>query len=621
MCVNKLKSCVEAWHQIQAPDYVIEWIQNGVSIPFSSDVESFELENHSFNFKQSSFVNSEIDRLLHCGFIDICGDKPVCVSPLGVVPKKRGKLRLITDLRRLNSHCDVPKYRNEDIRDTVKLLQPSDYFVSTDIRDGFFHIPVHKDFRKYLGFKWNGIYYSWNVLVFGLCCSPYYFNKIVRPVITYLRSLGLRVTVFVDDFLLAAHISCITDHKDLLLHTLQDLGFSVNFEKSVLVPRQSIGFIGYTISSVGSKLLVKAQSQRVSSVKHTLRHILKHQSVSARTLAKALGKCVSVAWVVSPGKLFLRKSYRLLSSRLSWEDKLILTAEVTEELQWWLSSIDYWNAREVCSEIIQAQVFTDASALGWGAVYNGRVASGDWNKRVSYLTSNEREMLAILMALKAFASLLQGLTVQFFTDNISARAYVNHMGGPSPTLSALAFAIWSEATELGITLRCEHIAGVQNGQADYWSRTPDKHNWMLHPRVFQYLDQLYGKHTIDRFANCQNTQVARFNSRYWDPLSEGVDALAQDNWGCENNYVNPPFCLIPRVLDVVEKQQAHATLIAPVWKAQTWFRRLLKMTVSPPLQLPNSHNIFRAMSVALPEPRRNRKWKICAWRIYGGKIS
>ncbi|WAR14875.1 PUS3-like protein [Mya arenaria] len=72
------------------------------------------------------------------------------------------------------------------------------------------------------------------------------------------------------------------------------------------------------------------------------------------------------------------------------------------------NNLDYWNSREICSETIQAQVVTDASGLGWGATYGSHVASGDWNRRVSYLTSNEREMLAILMAIKAFAKLLRG---------------------------------------------------------------------------------------------------------------------------------------------------------------------------------------------------------------------
>ena len=181
---------------------------------------------------------------------------------------------------------------------------------------------------------------------------------------------------------------------------------------------------------------------------------------------------------------------------------------------------------------------------------------------MSYITSDEREMLAILMAIKAFGKLLKGLFFQVLTDNISAIAFVNHMGGPSPPLSQLARAIWSEATEHGMSLRCAHIAGKINTVADAWSRTPDKHNWMIHQRLLNYIDKRYGPHTVDRFANCQNAQLTRYNSRYWDPLSEGVDALAQKDWAQENNFVNAPFCLIPQVLDIVQCQKAHATIAA-----------------------------------------------------------
>lgn len=199
-----LSACIDSWIKIGAPDYVLQWISEGVPIPFKSDSEisPFELDNHLLTPRQADFVDEEINRLLCKGFIEKCTDKPLCVSPLGVVPKKNHKLRLITDLRKLNAYCEVPSYRNEDIRDAVKQLQPSDYFITTDIKDGFFHVPVHKNFRQYLGFKWNNNYYVWCVLVFGLCCSPYYFNKIVRPVVSYLRQNGLRVTVLVDDFYL-----------------------------------------------------------------------------------------------------------------------------------------------------------------------------------------------------------------------------------------------------------------------------------------------------------------------------------------------------------------------------------------------------------------------------------
>jgi len=34
--------------------------------------------------------------------------------------------------------------------------------------------------------------------------------------------------------------------------------------------------------------------------------------------------------------------------------------------------------------------------------------------------------------------------------------------------------------------------------------------------------------TIDRFASYYNTQLPRFNSRFWNPSSEGVDAFTSN---------------------------------------------------------------------------------------------
>ena len=65
---------------------------------------------------------------------------------------------------------------------------------------------------------------------------------------------------------------------------------------------------------------------------------------------------------------------------------------------------------------------------------------------------------------------------------------------------------------------------------------------------------------------------------FWNPLTSGVDALAQKDWGSVKNYVNAPFALIPKVLQIV-KEQAVATIIAPKWPAQTWYRDLVSMTV------------------------------------------
>lgn len=616
MCRATLRKSISHWNKIGTSDVVKQWILEGVRLPFHEVPDNFELQNHTLSNAQQLFIQSEIHRLIECDYIEVCERKPKCVSPLGCVPKRNGKYRLITDLRNLNSFCSPPRYKNEDVRDLASILKPHDKFISLDIKDGFYHIPVHPLDREYLGFCWSGVYYRWKVLPFGLNSSPYFFAKTVRPVLEYLRSIGLRVTVYVDDFLLGASDKYIVDAKDQLLHTLEDLGFLINFEKSQLNPSTKINYIGYTISNAQNKLIVKVQSCRISKLKRAIRRALKERYIKARSLAKIAGQCVSTAWAVTPGKLLLRNIYRLLSKRDSWDSNLAIGAEVVNELTWWLTAASHWNSRELCTRPVEIQVITDASHLGWGAVCNGKVASGDWNTRVSCASSNYREMMAIFLAIISFRAILKNKSVQILSDNITSIAYINHKGGPCPKLSQIATSIWTEAFDNGMSIQCAHIAGRKNFAADYWSRTPDKHNWMLHPKLFSYINRMWGPHTIDRFANCLNTQLPRFNSRYYEPLSEGIDALSQDNWQQENNYVNAPFCLIPRVLDVVESQRAVATVIAPKWPAQPWYQRLVKLSIARPLKLPQKSKIYRSMGV-VPEPCRNTKWQIYAWRIFG----
>jgi hypothetical protein len=234
-----------------------------------------------------------------------------------------------------------------------------------------------------------------------------------------------KVSIFLLESSITASLSLVTDHTDLVLHTLQDLGLRVNIDKSVLSPSQSIDYLGYTIDSRSEFPVIKAQRDRVKRIKRQIRSVLKEGKASARVIAKTAGLCVSVAWAVSPGKLFLRNLSRLLASRSSWEDVLVLDRYCVEELEWWLNAIDDWNFREIKleSSCIDHQLETDASQQGWGATVKDLqlFAKGDWNHRVSCMPSNYRELLAILLALLAFKEILRGKHVQILSDNMKCK--------------------------------------------------------------------------------------------------------------------------------------------------------------------------------------------------------
>ena len=142
------------------------------------------------------------------------------------------------------------------------------------------------------------------------------------------------------------------------------------------------------------------------------------------------------------------------------------------------------------------------------------------------MSSNSRELHAVLYSMMAAAPRLHNTVVLCETDNSTTMAYVNHLGGRSRFLSAVAHRLWNVTNSYGVTLRAVHRPGVENRRADLLGRwrqesTDLKH----HPKFFRLADRQWGRHTVDLFATRLNTQLPRFVSWRPDPEAEAVDAF------------------------------------------------------------------------------------------------
>ncbi len=609
---------LDAYERIGAPEEVLKWIKYGVKLPFRTIPGHYRFPNRLNSDRQRLFVKEKIQELLSSGAIRKLppGQKPRCINAISTAPKKNGKLRFILDTRAANAHIVTPKFSQEGINVVCDLIQEDDELITVDLRDGFHHVAVHKDYQTYLGMYYDGAYYVWCCLPFGLSCSPYYFNKVLRPVVRFLRENGLRNALFVDDFCLMAKPCLMTDHKEFMLTSLEDLGWLVNFEKSVLIPKDNCVFVGFRVYSRGPNgPYIKVLPEKLHKLKRSIRRCLNKSTVTARELARIAGQCVFISRAVLPGKLLLRNIYRVLSTRTSWDSIVQLTESALADLEWWSGALRTWNGAPCCKPPVDVQIITDSSGFGYGAICGDLEVSGLWDYTDSQEHINFKELKAILVAIQSFKEVLTGKCVQVLTDNICSVAYINHLGGPKERLSNLMEDIWALAHKYQITLSARHLAGHLN-PSDRLSRLTNGYEWKLNPALFKYLDRLYGHHTIDRFASALTKQCPLYNSRYYDPGTAGVDALAQQDWGDHNNFVNPPFRMVSRVLDVIQNQGAIATIIAPKWPAQHWFSRLQRMCISPPIKLPNNqHTVIRVG--ALPEPLKNRNWELYAWRVSG----
>ena len=122
------------------------------------------------------------------------------------------------------------------------------------------------------------------------------------------------------------------------------------------------------------------------------------------------------------------------------------------------------------------------------------------------------------------------------------------------------------AVQYQIRLEPEWVPRELNEKADFLSRIVDHDDWYLNHTVFAWLDAMWGPHTVDRFADCNNRQSPCFNSSCWTPGSKAVDTFTTD-WSNENNWWCPPVSLTPRVIAHAQVCRAKGTLIVPEWKS------------------------------------------------------
>ena len=175
------------------------------------------------------------------------------------------------------------------------------------------------------------------------------------------------------------------------------------------------------------------------------------------------------------------------------------------------------------------------------------------------------ELFAVFPALKTFCTRDNNTHTQLQLDNTTAIAYLNNMGGTkSIELNSLSITIWEWCIQRSLLVSAVYIAGKLNGDADNKSRVfNDKHEYMLNREVFLSILHQYPDLNLDLFASRLNKQLDNYVSWNPDPECKFVDAFSI-NWKPYKFYAFPPFSLVPRCLQKIQRDQATGILIVPL---------------------------------------------------------
>ena len=278
----------------------------------------------------------------------------------------------------------------------IRFVRPGGWFTSIDLRDAYFHIAIYPPHRKYLRFAFQGVTYEYLVLPFGLSLSPRVFVKCTEAAIAPLRLKGMRLATYIDDWLLATQSPQEAQAQtSVLISHLVSLGFTINVQKSVLVPTQSITFIGLCLDSVTFKARLSAE--RVEAFQACLALFRRGTMLTFRTCLRLLGLMASALVVVPLGRLHMRPVQRWVASlRLNptchGHRRVLISMACVSALRPWGRAYFLTTGVTMGTVLARKVLSTDASRAGWGAVYEGRSVNGTWSSHMQFVHINCLEL-------------------------------------------------------------------------------------------------------------------------------------------------------------------------------------------------------------------------------------
>lgn len=593
---GKLKYFLKNWEKITSNQVVLSWVK-GFKIPFSNRPSQTTLPSTRLCIYTGDPMQEAINDLLSLGAINRCLDvSDQYLSSYFLVDKPNGKKRFILNLKNLNNFVKTLHFKMEDHRTVSKMIQVDSYMCTIDLKDAYFLISIDPEHRKYLRFRWNEHLYEFSCLPFGLACAPYTFTKIIKPIISKLRSQGISCVNYLDDFLIFGHTFAACERNvQYTIKLLYSLGFEINAEKSVLQPSKRQKFLGFNFDS--ENMSIYLPDDKRLKILTAINFFLNHRSCKIREWAQFIGLLISACPAIKYGWLYTKslereKFLHLKINAMNFDARVSISNKVVSDLNWWKSHIltSHNNLRQDTFDI---EIFTDSSLTGWGACTKGQKSNGWWSEADKSRHINFLELKAIYLALRCFARSLHSCNILIRCDNTTAVAYINRMGSiQHPELHYLTKNIWQWCETRNLFLVATYINTHENWEADFESRkAPSETEWALSPKAFLQIIKKFGKPEIDLFASSANNKCQKFVSWHPDPNSAAVDAFTL-NWHNLYFYSFPPFSLILRTIRKIINDRAEGIIVVPWWPAQPWFPLFLKYKINDQITFKPSSDLL-----------------------------
>lgn len=414
-------------------------------------------------------VKTHINQLMEAGIVRESSSP--YASPIVLVKKKDGSLRMCVDYRHLNAKTRKDAFPLPRIEESLDSLSGARWFSTLDLASGYLQVPVSEQDRSKTAFCTPFGLFEFNRMPFGLCNAPSTFQRLMERLFGDQQCQSL--LLYLDDVVVFS--SSVVQHLErlgMVLGRLEKEGLKAKLEKCAFF-KQEVKYLGHVISAQGvatdpGKIEAVAQWRCPTTVSE-LRTFLGFASYYRRFVegfAKLAAPLHRLVAEVTGGKSGKRKAQSLAAV---WTPQC---EEAFEALKGRLTSAPILAYADFSRTFI---LEVDASHGGLGAVpsqeFDGKIRPIAYASRslrpsernMNNYSSMKLEFLALKWAMvEKFREYLLGHRCIVFTDNNP----LSHL-----TTAKLGATEQRWAAELAaFDFEVRYRSGRSNGNADAFSR-------------------------------------------------------------------------------------------------------------------------------------------------------
>ena len=342
-------------------------------------------------------------------------------SPMFLVPKKDGSLRVVQDFRALNANSHDDRYSMKDVSECIGDIGKagSTIFSTLDLTSGFWQMPLTPESRHLTAFSVPGIgQFEWTMSPMGLLGCPASFQRLVEAAVHGLSN----VIVYIDDLLI--HTSTHPHHRQQLqqlFDKLRNAGLKVNLKKCEF-GATNVSYLGFRLTPNG----ILPGADKLKAVKNTPPPANVHQ------VRQFLGLCNFFRTHVRNFSQVSGPLNRLTRKDTHWKGGPLPpdALQAYQELKQALVSepiVAYPRQNRPYSLIVDAATGGENTDGGLGAILCQLDESGN-HRVIAYasraLIKHEKnytpfllEMMAAVWGMEHFSTHLRGRKFTLFTDH------------------------------------------------------------------------------------------------------------------------------------------------------------------------------------------------------------